>query len=65
MTKVINSNGREIDFEAALSLMDDEIREQLAAEGYETKQEFFTAYEQAHEAKYGAAWELSKSNPVW
>ena len=65
MAKVVNSNGREIDFKAALSLMDDEIREQLAAEGYETEQDFFTAYEQAHETKYGAPWELSKSNPVW
>lgn len=65
MTKVTNANGKEIDFEAALSLMDDEIREQLSAEGYETEQEFFAAYEQAHESKYGAAWELSKANPVW
>lgn len=65
MAKVVNSNGKEIDFDAALSLMDDEIRGQLAAEGYETEQEFFTAYEAAHLAKYGEEWELSKANPVW
>ena len=63
--KVLNNHGREIDFEAAVQLMDDEIREALHAEGYETEQEFFAAYEKAHEAKYGEEWELSKANPVW
>lgn len=64
-TMVINKHGHEIDFDAAVSMMDDEIREQLHDEGYETEQEFFSAYEQAHEAKYGEEWELSKANPVW
>ena len=46
--------------------MDDDLREELAASGeYETEQEFFTAYEEAHEKKFGEAWELSKANPVW
>ena len=62
---VKNMNSTEIDFGAAANLMDDEIREELAAEGYETEQEFFHAYEIAHERKYGAEWELSKVNPVW
>ncbi len=63
---VINTNGKEIDFEAAVNLMDDEIRETLANDGEErTEQEFFSAYEKAHEAKYGEEWELSKKNPVW
>lgn len=53
MKKVIAKNGNEIDFEAAVELMDDEIREALHAEGYETEQEFFTAYEKAHAEKYG------------
>lgn len=30
-----------------------------------TEQEFFTAYEKAHEAKFGEAWELSKPNPCY
>ena len=30
-----------------------------------TDQEFFTAYEKAHAAKYGEEWELSKANPIW
>lgn len=62
MTYVINKNGTQIDFNAAVELMDDEIRESITAE---TEQEFFTAYEEAHEAKYGEEWELSKENPCW
>jgi len=62
---VINQSGKGIDFNAALSLMDDDIREALHAEGYDTEQAFFSAYEQAHAEKYGAPWELSKENPVW
>lgn len=62
---VKNRAGVEIDFEAAVNLMDDEIREQLAAEGYDTEQTFFTAYEAAHFFKYLGEWELSKANPVW
>ena len=66
MTTVTNANGKEIEFEAAVNLMDDEIRETLANDGNErTEQEFFSAYEKAHEAKHGEEWELSKSNPVW
>ena len=64
--KVINAAGREIDYEAAVQLMDDDIREELHAQLAPcTEQEFFTAYEAAHLAKYGEEWELSKDNPVW
>ena len=63
--KVMNLFGHEIDFEAAVQMMDDEIRETLANEGFESEQEFFTAYEKAHAEKYGTEWELSKANPVW
>lgn len=65
MKKVINLSGKEIDFEAAVNLMDDAIREQLHAEGYDDEQSFFSAYEKAHEAKFCEEWELSKENPVW
>lgn len=66
MNEVVNKNGKAIDFEAAVNLMDDEIRETLHNDGTErTEQEFFSAYEKAHEAKYGTEWELSKSNPTW
>ena len=65
--KVINANGAEIDFPVAVWLMDDEIREDIHMELPSTisEQEFFTAYEQAHKAKYGEEWELSKKNPVY
>ena len=63
---VINSSGTEIDFEASVALMDDDIREELHyALAPCTDQEFFTAYEKAHIEKFGEEWELSKRNPVW
>lgn len=63
--KVINANGVSIDFAAAAKLMDDELCKRLHEEGYETEQNFFTAYEAAHLEKYGEEWELSKANPTW
>ena len=62
--KVTNMNGTDIYWNAAVELMDDEIRETLEGK-YETEQEFFSAYEQAHEEKYGEEWELSKANPTY
>ena len=64
--KVINMNGTEINYEAAVELMDDEICESLNFEIAPcTDQEFFTAYEKAHAEKYGEEWELSKENPCY
>lgn len=66
MTKVINANGTEIDYNAAVALMDDDICAELNGKLAPcTEQEFFTAYEQAHAQKYGEEWELSKANPCW
>lgn len=63
---VVNKNGTEIDFDYAVRMMDDEIREELHFELAPcTDQEFFTAYEEAHEKKYGEEWELSKENPTY
>lgn len=62
--KVININGTEINFEAAVILMDDEIREIICGT-VDSEQEFFTAYEKAHAEKYGEEWELSKENPCY
>lgn len=57
--KVINQNGEEIDFEVAVSLMDDEIREDLNRELAPcSEQEFFSAYEKAHEEKYGEEFQI-------
>lgn len=44
--KVINRDGHEINFEAAVSLMDDELREELNRELAPcTEQEFFEAFQ--------------------
>ena len=61
---VTNGNGEVLDFDAAVMLMDDDIREELNKQDFQSEQDFFTAYENAHAGKYGE-WELSKSNPVW
>jgi hypothetical protein len=63
---VINSSGKAIDFDAAVNIMDDEIRETLHnRQEWDSNQQFFSAYEKAHEKKHGEEWELSKPNPVW
>lgn len=52
--KVINKNGKSIDFYTAVELMDAEICVKLSdALAPCSQQQFFTAYEKAHEAKYG------------
>ncbi len=62
---VKNMNGYELDFTAVIDLMDEDIREELHNEGYDTEQEFFTAYEKRHAEKFNEEWELSKENPCW
>ena len=57
--KVIIQIGAEIDFEVAVSLMDDEIREDLNRELAPcSEQEFFSAYEKAHAEKYGEEFQV-------
>lgn len=65
-TMVKNINDTEICYDAAVVLMDDDLREELHRELAPcTEQEFFSAYEQAHAEKYGEEWELSKANPCY
>ena len=46
--------------------MDDDIREELHSQLAPcTEQEFFTAYEEAHEKKFRERWFLSEDNPSW
>lgn len=53
MSKQVTMNGKTIDFDAAVNLMDDEIREDLHNKMAPcTDQEFMDAYVQAHAAKY-------------
>ena len=73
MSKVINRNGIEIDYESALMLMDEDILDIMSHEWYGwdavyspvTDQEWFSCYEVLHEVKYGEEWELSKANPTY
>lgn len=53
MIKVLDANGREIDMEAAAMLMDDDIREELHSEGFDSDQEFIEEYAKRHEEKFG------------
>lgn len=63
--KVTNMAGAEVNYNAAVELMDDQIREELAGDDWDSEQDFFRAYEKAHLEKFGEEWELSKSNPVY
>ena len=63
---VKNNYGVEIEWSTAVNLMDDDLREELNAELAPcTEQEFFEAYEKAHENKFGEEWELAKENPCY
>lgn len=60
LTYVINKNCKEICYEAAVELMDDDLREELHSQlAGCTEQEFFTAYENAHFEKYGEEFEVN------
>lgn len=66
MTTVTNKYGVEVDFEVAVNLMDDGIRERL----YNfiapcSKQEFFESYCLAHMCRFDEPFELAKENPVY
>lgn len=63
---VKNNYGVEIDWNTAVNLMDDDLREELSADLAPcTEQEFFEAYAKAHDNKFGEAWELAKDNPCY
>ena len=63
---VINAYGVEINFDAAVALMDDDLREDLALDLAPcTNQAFFDRYAQAHEERFGEPWELAKPNPCY
>jgi hypothetical protein len=54
MSKVVDWDGREIDFDTAVALMDDDIREELHEELSPcTAQRFFNAYLEQHYADFG------------
>lgn len=66
MATVINSYGVEINYDAAVELMDDETREAVCADLAPcTEQEFFNAYAAAHLVKFGEDWELDTAHPQY
>ena len=59
MANKVLLNGYEVDFDAAVNMMDDEIREELHNELAPcTDQEFMDTYVEAHEAKYNERFEI-------
>ena len=62
---VKNQYGVLIDFDVAVNLMDDEIREATHEEGHETEQEFFDAYCANHREAYAEEFDLNEANPVY
>lgn len=62
---VKNQFGKLVDFDVAVSLMNDEIREATHEEGHETEQEFFDAYCANHTEAYAEDFELNKPRPVY
>lgn len=71
---VTNAAGTDIDFDAAVELMDDELRESLHSGGGDPsgsndtpgdEQEFFAWYCRLHLVRFGDEFEPNKRNPVW
>lgn len=64
--KVTNEYGYEMDFEAAVNMMDADVREQVHRDIAPcTDQEFFDAYCKAHEETFGEPFFLTEPHPVW
>ena len=72
MTTVKNElgTGNDIDFEAAVNLMDDDVREDahmdcLAIDADNPEQVFFNHYCELHEIRFGTEFEPNKANGQW
>ena len=63
---VKTDDGREIDFDSAVEIMDNDIRDEIADSlDYTVPQAFFTAYCNAHLEFYGEEFEPNKKNGQW
>lgn len=63
---VVNEYGVNIDYDLAVSFMDDDLREQIHGTLAScTDQEFFNEYVKRHEQKFNEVWELAKENPCY
>ena len=64
MRTVTNQYGNEIDYEASVQMMDDDLREELHRKLAPcTDQEFFDAYSDAHLKTYSTEWYPNTLNP--
>ncbi|WP_186386793.1 hypothetical protein [Stappia sp. TSB10P1A] len=63
MTKITNQHGAEFDMDAVANMMDDDIREALHSQGFDSDQAFFDAYCSAHEDKFGEEFAFNTRNP--
>lgn len=59
MSTVKGANGKEINFQAAVALMDDEVREQAHALVINDEQAFFECYCSLHEEKFGEVFQVN------
>lgn len=63
---VTNRYDKELDYDAAVNLMDNGLREKLHQELAPcSDQEFFDAYVKLHAQTFGEDWVLDDPNPVW
>lgn len=63
---IANNYNVTIDYNAAVKLMDDILREAIAADIAPcSDQQFFAEYSRHHTVKCGAPWKLDKSNPTY
>ena len=63
---VVNEYGVNIDYDLAVSFMDDDLREQIHGTLAPCPdQEFFNEYVKRHEQKFNEVWELAKENPCY
>ena len=63
---ITNTLGNVIDFDVAVLLMDDSIRERVSMEIAPcTEQEFFDRYCALHLEQYGSEFELAEDNPCY
>lgn len=63
---VVNEYGVNVDYDLAVSMMDDDLREEIHGDLAPcTDQQFFDEYVKRHEQKLNEVWELAKENPCY
>lgn len=63
---VVNEYGVNIDYDLAVSFMDDDLREEIHGDLAPcTDQQFFDEYAKRYEQKFNEVWELAKENPCY